>query len=233
MIAPAPADAVTPPAPTDPQTLLVARVLTATDAEGPGTRTAIWVQGCRIRCPGCFNPQLWGTAGGRRVTVSAWLPEVLNAATAAGVEGITLLGGEPFEQAAPLAELAAGAGARGLSVMTFSGYTLPDLRRWAVARPDIAALLSHTDLLADGPFRADLLDRSRPWVGSTNQGLRALTERYAGADFTRDPDRIEIRVDRSGTVAVNGWADTDRLDELLAGLGRRRRPTPGTDRASM
>ncbi|CAM3049408.1 4Fe-4S single cluster domain-containing protein [Skermania piniformis] len=208
----------TPPPAVDADTLLVARVLTATDAEGPGTRTAIWVQGCRIRCPGCFNPHLWGAAGGRRVELSGWLPPVLDDAAAGGVEGITLLGGEPFEQAAPLARLATAARERGLSVMTFSGYTYAELRRWAADRTDIAALLSHTDLLADGPFRADLLDHTRPWVGSSNQGLRALTPRYAGIDVTRRPDRVEIRIDRSGTVAVNGWADTDRLDLLLDDL---------------
>ncbi|MFC6009566.1 4Fe-4S single cluster domain-containing protein [Nocardia lasii] len=209
------------PAATSPATLRVARVLTATEAEGPGLRMAIWVQGCTIRCPGCFNPQLWASAGGSDVSVADWSPAILADAVAAGVEGITLLGGEPFEQAAALAIVAAGARARGLSVMTFTGYDYADLRDWARHRPDIADLLTHTDLLADGPYRADLVDRERPWIGSTNQGLRALTDRYRDLEFTTVPDRVEVRVGADGTIAVNGWGDVDALDALLHDLGRR------------
>ncbi|MFC9996854.1 4Fe-4S single cluster domain-containing protein [Nocardia sp. NPDC127526] len=196
-------------------------MLTATEAEGPGRRTAIWVQGCTIRCRGCFNPHMWAAAGGTVVQVAEWIPRVLDEAAGAGVEGITLLGGEPFEQAAPLARLAAAAQARGLSVMTFTGYEYADLTEWARRRRDIRDLLGRTDLLADGPFRADLLDRERPWVGSANQGLRALTERYRGLECVTAPDRVEVRVGADGTIAVNGWSDVDALDALLADLGTR------------
>lgn len=209
------------PLETSPETLRLGRVLTATDAEGPGRRTAIWVRGCTIRCPGCFNPHLWAAAGGQVVAVEPWTATVLDAAEAAAVEGITLLGGEPFEQAAPLARLARAAHERGLSVMTFTGYDYADLRVWARRRADIADLLAHTDLLADGPYRREEIDHVRPWVGSVNQGLRALTGRYRDLDVVSVPDRVEVRVDADGTVAVNGWGDIDALDALLAGLGRR------------
>lgn len=209
------------PAATSPATLRLARVLTATEAEGPGRRTAIWVQGCTIRCPGCFNPHLWATAGGSVVAVRDWLGAMLDDAANAGVQGITLLGGEPFEQAAPLAVVAAAARARDLSVMTFTGYDYADLREWARHRPDIAELLTHTDLLADGPYRADLIDRERPWIGSTNQGLRALTDRYRDLEFTTLPDQVEVRVGADGVISVNGWGDNDSLDALLSDLGRR------------
>jgi len=46
------------------QFVRVARFIARTGAEGPGTRSALWVQGCTIRCPGCFNPHLWGARGG-------------------------------------------------------------------------------------------------------------------------------------------------------------------------
>jgi anaerobic ribonucleoside-triphosphate reductase activating protein len=107
--------------------------------------------------------------------------------------------------------------------MTFTGYELPVLRVWAVTRPDIASLLRATDLLVDGPFLQDRLDVSRPWIGSTNQGLHALTDRYADrlSALEHEVDRLEIRVGRDGLVAVNGWADADTLDRLLAGVGRR------------
>ncbi|MFE6919673.1 4Fe-4S single cluster domain-containing protein [Nocardia sp. NPDC057663] len=196
-------------------------MVTATAAEGPGIRTAIWVQGCAIRCAGCFNPHMWAPAGGDAVPVAEWIEQLIDDAVTAQTEGITLLGGEPFDQAAPLARCAAAVRARGLSVMTFTGYTYADLRTWARHRRDIADLLAHTDLLADGPFRADLLDHRRPWVGSTNQGLRALTSRYADLDYAATPDRIEVRVGVDGMIEVNGWGDLESLDALLADLGTR------------
>ena len=193
----------------------VARFINRTEAEGPGTRSALWVQGCTIRCPGCFNPHLWGTHGGRMMA-----PERIAADIPLDVEGLTLLGGEPFEQAEPLAELARLVQGRGQTVMTFTGYELDELR--CAASPAVADLLNHTDLLVDGRFEVDRLDTARPWVGSTNQRFHALTARYADlADrLAALPDRLEIRIALDGRVDVNGWADTASLEILFDGLRR-------------
>ncbi|MFG2060398.1 4Fe-4S cluster-binding domain-containing protein [Micromonospora sp. NPDC048871] len=199
------------------QTVALARFLPTTRAEGPGERTAIWVQGCAIRCPGCFNPHLWGFRGGEQVAPRELARRVLDA----GTEGLTLLGGEPFDQSAALAEVAAEVGAAGLSVMTFTGYTRTRLTAAVEAgRTDVAALLAATDLLVAGPFEADRIDTARPWVGSTNQEFVLLSDRFPGLldELSVSPDRVEITVDPAGRVAVNGWADPDSLDELLAGL---------------
>ena len=80
----------------------VARVVPNTTAEGPGTRFAVWVQGCAIRCDGCFNPHLWTSQGGTPTTAEALAERAINA----NVQGVTLLGGEPTEQAAALADFA-------------------------------------------------------------------------------------------------------------------------------
>ena len=205
----------------EPPPVTVARFVARTMAEGPGLRSAVWVQGCTIRCPGCFNPHLWTARGGEPTPPATLAARVL----AAGTDGVTLLGGEPFEQAAGLAAVAGLVRAAGRSVMTFTGYELADLRRLAAdGRADIAALLDATDLLVAGPFRRDLLDRERPWVGSTNQEFVHLTDRMAGLGDARTagPDRVEVTVTASGTVSVNGWADLDALDALLADLPVRR-----------
>jgi anaerobic ribonucleoside-triphosphate reductase activating protein len=168
----------------------------------------------------------------------------------AGVEGVTLLGGEPFDQAAALAEVAAAYRAAGLTVMTFSGYTLDALSEWALERSDIAALLAATDLLVDGPYLRDRPDARRPWLGSTNQGIRALTPAYAedvaaieaaaalatatatvsatdsatateSAPMEASADRVEIRITVDGRIDVNGWADDAALAALLDDLGAR------------
>jgi len=204
----------------DPTAVLLARFLASTRAEGPGERTAIWVQGCTIRCPGCFNPHLWTFRGGERVAPEELLTRVL----AADTEGLTLLGGEPFDQAAALAVVASGVRRAGRSVVTFTGYTTAELRAAVDAgREDVAALLAATDLLIAGPFLADQIDTARPWVGSTNQEFVLLNDRFPHLldGVTSTPDRIEITVDATGRVAVNGWADPERLDELLSALDAR------------
>jgi anaerobic ribonucleoside-triphosphate reductase activating protein len=202
------------------------RFLAATEAEGPGVRAAIWLQGCAVHCPDCFNPQLWADRGGRLTDPHEIAAEWVACATAAGAEGVTLLGGEPFDQAGAAASVARVFRAAGLGVMTFTGYPLDRLDAWAAGgRNDIAALLEATDLLCDGPYLRDLPDVERPWVGSRNQGIRALTDRYAD-DVRRiaadgGPDRLEVRIARDGTVAVNGWATDAALAALLDDLGPR------------
>jgi anaerobic ribonucleoside-triphosphate reductase activating protein len=204
----------------------VLRFLPATEAEGPGRRAALWVQGCSIRCPGCFNPHSWSVDGGEPV---GW-PELVGSLRAAAadhaIEGLTLLGGEPFDQAAPLASLAEAVRADGLSVMTFTGYVLEDLR--AAGREDWDRLLAATDLLVDGPYLAQRPERSRPWVGSDNQRFWFLTDRYAHLADELDaiPNRLEIRISRSGEVVVNGFATVATLENLLTGeaVPLRRRP---------
>ncbi|UNK72234.1 4Fe-4S single cluster domain-containing protein [Microbacterium sp. H1-D42] len=201
------------------------RFLPATEAEGPGRRAALWVQGCRVHCPECFNPQLWATRGGvlsDPVTVAA---EWVDTARAAGATGITLLGGEPFEQAAALAPIAHAFRDAGMTVMAFSGHTLPDLERWSADRADIAALLDATDLLCDGPYLREHPDTRRPWIGSTNQGIRALTPAHAdevrriASDGRRDT--LEVRIGPDGLVSVNGWASDAALSALFDDLGVR------------
>ncbi|MFG2009916.1 4Fe-4S cluster-binding domain-containing protein [Micromonospora sp. NPDC048868] len=218
-----------PRPPVGAETVAVARFLAATRAEGPGERTAVWVQGCAIRCPGCFNPHLWSFRGGERVAPA----DLVRRALDAGTEGLTLLGGEPFDQAAPLAAVAAGVRAAGRSVMTFTGYTRAQLHRAVDAgRDDVAALLAATDLLVAGPFLADRIDTRRPWVGSTNQEFVLLGDRFPGLldEVSHSPDRVEVTVDAAGRIAVNGWAEVDALDELLASVTRARSRPAGVPR---
>ncbi|WP_203580907.1 4Fe-4S single cluster domain-containing protein [Microbacterium hibisci] len=214
------------PARRDGETLRWSRFLPATEAEGPGPRAAVWLQGCAVHCPECFNPQLWAERGGRVTDVAGTAAEWVAQAAAAGVEGLTLLGGEPFDQAGAAASVARAFREAGLGVMTFTGYPLDRLEGWVAAgRDDIAALLEATDLLCDGPYLRDLPDARRPWVGSRNQGIRALSDRYAD-DVRRiaasgGDDRLEVRIDRDGVVAVNGWATDAALAALLEDLGPR------------
>jgi anaerobic ribonucleoside-triphosphate reductase activating protein len=181
--------------------LRVAQVIPDTEAEGPGRRFAVWVQGCPLRCPGCCNPEMLPVTGGAPRDVDDLARE---ASGSPGIEGITLLGGEPFAQAAACARLARRARASGLSVMVFSGFTLAELEGKS-AEPGVTALLGATDLLVDGRYLAGEPESSRRWIGSQNQVMHFLTDRYAPQDPRfRAKNTVEIRL-RARELTVNGW----------------------------
>ena len=188
----------------DAATARVAQVVPATEAEGPGLRFAVWFQGCPLRCPGCCNPEFLPFSGGVLTPVAdlvARLNDQLKATPQ--LEGVSLLGGEPFAHAAAGAALAAEARRLGLSVMIYSGYTLEAIH--ALRDEEVDRLLALTDLLVDGPYVREQPDTARRWVGSTNQRLHFLTGRYDAADpCWRRKNTLEIRV-RGNEVIVNGF----------------------------
>jgi RNA 3'-terminal phosphate cyclase (ATP) len=183
--------------------LSVAQIVPSTDAEGPGRRYALWFQGCPLRCPGCCNPEMLPFEGGTSRPIIDVLAEIHTVRDQDAIEGISLLGGEPLAHAAGAAVLARGTRALGLSVMVFSGYTLAEAR--SLADPAVADLLAHTDILVDGPYIRELPDNERRWIGSTNQRIHFLTDRYRGDDpCWRQPNTLEVRL-RDGELTVNGF----------------------------
>lgn len=185
--------------------LRIGATASATECEGPGRRYALWVQGCRIRCAGCCNPQFFAARGGRSAPPAEIVEELRRGGNS--IEGITLLGGEPFDQAAALAEVARGARELGLSVLTFTGYTLEELR--ARGNAGVDALLAASDVLVDGPYDASRPEPVRRWAGSTNQRFHFLTERYApGIEYPRTGEArsgIEIEIAPDGAIRLRGW----------------------------
>ena len=187
--------------------LNMASRLPCTEAEGPGRRAALWVQGCNKRCRGCCNPAYLQLAERELVSASSVLDWLRNAHHAHDLEGVTFLGGEPMLQAQGLAFVAQGAQSLGLSVMVFSGYTKNELD--VLRLPGVDQLLRYTDVLVDGPYEANLPEHSRRWAGSTNQQFHYLTERYDARIESGDRlDRVlEIRLKTDGTVFINGWPE--------------------------
>jgi anaerobic ribonucleoside-triphosphate reductase activating protein len=192
---------------------------------GPGWRIGIWVQGCRLRCTDrCLNPHLLG-AGGLAVRWEDAAEAILRAATRAPVaaEGITVLGGEPTEQAAALVPVLAKVRAEGLSTMVYTGHTLEGLRESCRGDNRIAELLDLTDLLVDGPFEKENYSETLAWRGSTNQRLLRLTDRYSESDlfeaFARQRKAYSIAVDARGRLSVSGLQErtgAGRMEDLLS-----------------
>ena len=200
-----------------PGSVRVARVLHGTTAEGPGLRTVVWFQGCSIQCEGCINPHLFSRSGGSLVSIESIVAE----AVSAGVEGITLIGGEPFDQAAAGAALARRARLSGLGIIAFSGYEFESLMGRG---PDTEAFLAETDLLVDGPYQEQNPEPGRALVGSTNQRFIHLTDRYKDYRPEQTANRLDVRVLADGTIDVAGFLDGQGLDEFAASIGTQRKP---------
>jgi anaerobic ribonucleoside-triphosphate reductase activating protein len=169
---------------------------------GPGLRAVIWVQGCPLRCPGCFNAAFQPVTGGQPTDIDILAAQVL---ADQALEGVTFSGGEPFFQAAPLACLAEQLRAAGKGVLVFSGFTVSDLR--ANNRPEIRRLLAAADLLVAGPYQREHPCRE-PLRASVNQELVYLTDRYRGQQFTAQ--RVEYRIDAQGIITTTGFPHSGR-----------------------
>jgi anaerobic ribonucleoside-triphosphate reductase activating protein len=154
--------------------------------------------------------------GGRALRLADVVGQV-QVAAGQGVEGITLLGGEPLAHAAGAAALARSMRELGLTVMVFSGYTLAEAR--GLSDPAVADLLAHTDILVDGPYLREQPEARRRWIGSANQQIHFLSDRYR-ADDPRWllPNTLEIRLE-GGELSVNGFPARHAV-----GLWRRPKP---------
>jgi anaerobic ribonucleoside-triphosphate reductase activating protein len=169
----------------------IATINTCTRAEGPYERLAIWFQGCTLNCPGCCNPELKPLEVRHLVSLPELLSIIKNAHAKNGIEGVTLLGGEPTIQH-NLKELCKSIQGLGLGVILFTGFAIETLDH---------NLLESVDLVIDGPYDSKRKDEERRLIGSTNQRIHLLSKRYAHdiAWFTENHTRIEeINVDDKG-----------------------------------
>ena len=160
--------------------LNVAGTLQISEANGPGLRAVIWVQGCTLGCHGCCNEDMQPHTVRSLVPVEdlvEWISSIY------GIEGITVSGGEPFEQAEAVAAFLEGVRkirtteGLPLSIFIYAGYEYDYLRD--SQNPDIIRMLGLIDILCAGPFVLDKKDEGLLWRGSSNQKLIYLTNRYS------------------------------------------------------
>lgn len=180
--------------------LRIARRTSACTVLGPGKRAVIWVQGCSLRCPGCVAPETHPHVDGEIIGVR----DLANELIALSIDGVTLSGGEPMEQARALNSLIDVVRShRDMSFMAYSGYTFEHL--FQSGNVHQKALLSRLDILVDGPYVQRRHTRKR-WRGSDNQTVHFLSDRHRSmSDMIEDEgDWIDVEVTTSGTLLWMG-----------------------------
>ncbi|HVQ96659.1 MAG TPA: 4Fe-4S single cluster domain-containing protein [Mycobacteriales bacterium] len=183
-------------------------VLPRSRANGPGARFTVWLQGCSLGCPGCFNPTTH-PAGAEPVPVRETVAAAL--AERPGIDGVTLTGGEPLQQPAAVAEFCAAIRAAGdLGIIVLTGYDRAEIE----ADPARSAAVADADLVIAGRYerRRHLGSGLR---GSTNKACWARTGRYRPADLAAVPE-TEIVIGVDGEVTVTGMAAAPALRRTLA-----------------
>ena len=190
--------------------LSLAGTVDYTSSEGPGKRFALWVQGCSIRCASCCNPQMFAQKH-PTTDVEQLAQKILTArAENPDLEGITILGGEPFEQSEALAALCKKVQSLWpvsptASIMVFTGHQIQELTESSTHTSFLEAI----DLLVDGPFKKNLpeyLGQNRRWIGSSNQNIHFLSNRYLALkdNWPIGRNTVELKI-KNGIVSINGF----------------------------
>lgn len=145
-------------------------------ANGPGVRVSLFVSGCTHHCKGCFNEVAWDFNYGEPFTQET-IDRIMHMLAPDYIQGLTLLGGEPFEpeNQGAIVELLRQVKQRlpKKSIWAFSGYLFDrDILSGRLGPWDITKeYLSYLDVLVDGPFVEAKKDLSLRFRGSSNQRL--------------------------------------------------------------
>lgn len=201
------------------ETIFISRIHFPVTTLGPGHRIGIWFQGCSIRCPGCISVDTWAehrnatTVEAVIETVAEWLPSA---------EGITISGGEPFDQPKALVSLLTALRNNSKrDILVFTGHPFERVE------PIVTANEGLIDALITDPFILSA-PQTLALRGSDNQRLHLLTPlgtaRFASYErlASQEDRRFDVMMEGSGTLwfaGIPGRDDFYRLQTFLEGAG--------------
>ncbi len=178
----------------------IAHIETQSFIYGPGCRFVIWVQGCSIHCKGCWNKSMWSFKPKITASVAELIQMILSYQTL--IEGVTFLGGEPFDQYPELLDLTRQLQSVGLSVMIFTGYDKDEIESKGQNE-----VFNYADILITGRYEEDKRTVNHQWIGSTNQKILFLSPKYQLYQI-KDANYIEVTLEESGKLLLLGFPDS-------------------------
>ena len=168
---------------------------------GPGIRFTIWMQGCSIRCPGCWNNDMWDFCTGQEYSVEMLLQKICEHKEE--IEGVTFLGGEPLDQYTELLWLVKQLQKQNLSVMLFTGYEMEELRQQCKTE-----LFMYTDIMITGRYIASQRNTELQWRGSANQEVHFLTDKY-NKKIIQEGNYAEVVLREDGSITILGFPEKE------------------------
>jgi len=180
--------------------LQIGHILPHARIYGPGSRFTIWLQGCTLGCKGCWNEQFWPEQGGECYDVDELVKQILDAE----VEGITLLGGEPLQQADSVLELIERVKELNLTVFLYTGYSRKEFNTTMQRCAD------QSDILIAGRYVESKRDTFLRWRGSSNQIIEFPTGHYSDANLL-EVREVEMHIS-GGNAQIYGYPTKDETD---------------------
>ena len=205
----------------NPTVLRVARTKEKCSVLGPGARAVIWFHGCSLKCPGCIAHEMNHSTSHEVMTPQALLEWVRGIE---GIQGITLSGGDPFDQAkgALLEFLQLIRAKTSMSVMCYTGRLLEELLG-AEDRDINQEILACIDILIDGPYD-QMKNEGHQWRGSSNQTIHFLTSRYAHLESEVVSSRqraVEVDLSLDNRLTIAGIPEVGFMQRLRKNLNAR------------
>ncbi len=184
-------------------------VIKSSRVNGPGDRFVIWTQGCRKGCKNCYNPETWSHYRNNLIDIDLLVEEIKNSSAT----GVTISGGDPFEQPEELFYLLTKIKQLSLSdgVIVFSGYTIDEIR----VREELRKSLDYIDVLIDGLY-IDEKRISSGLAGSSNQEFHFLTDKISRDNILIDQE-VEIHL-LGDLIQLTGFPLIDKNNMKLKGI---------------
>lgn len=161
--------------------MLIDRVLYPVTTLGPGNRLVIWTVGCSKHCHKCANPELWEFDQNRDVSIDVLCMSIKHALNGRLLDGITITGGDPLEQASELNSLLEKLKKETNDIAVYTGYTLEEAEM-LLPHNLMKSLRKHISVLIDGPYIDELNDNQCALRGSSNQMIHffdsAVRQKY-------------------------------------------------------
>lgn len=196
---------------------------------GPGRRVGVWFQGCSIGCPGCVSRDTWPSPGPSQYVSVGDLIDRIDALTNDGaggsIDGVTVTGGEPFEQPEALEELLPALrewldsrGEGSADLLVYTGFDAAEARRRG------PGAFAQADAVIAGPFRA--AEPGTAWWGSGNQRLVVrddrIADRYqAGLQSARAEVQVSVEAGQVFIIGIPRRRTLAEVESRLAGSGIR------------
>ncbi len=179
------------------QEILIHAIEDNSTANGPGQRLVLWVQGCTLKCPGCFNPATHPLQSGKKIKINTLLKHIK--AQAQTIEGLTISGGEPLQQFAAIHALCAGVKQQTeLGIIVLTGYSYREAR----ALPLFDSFTASIDLFIAGRFNQSQKIKSG-LRGSTNKTYHFFTDRYHRTQLEQT-SASEVIIKSNGEIIITG-----------------------------
>ena len=173
----------------------IASINRCTEVEGPYKRLCIWFQGCNIHCKGCCNPDYQPLVPKNLLTLDELVKIIAEAKDEFGIDGVTYSGGEPTLQQ-NLSHLTEAIHNLGLGVISFTGRLYDEVKD----------ILCCCDAVLDGAYIAEKAENNRRILGSTNQRIICLTDRYKDCieDWFNQNGNKSVEVNVGTVIVANG-----------------------------